>query len=108
MCQMAAAEELVFLSDEELEGAVAARTTKGVIESVDLATRSAVIGGYLYDFGRPDEQMPARVKMHNSDGGAYELLRPGMKVEIQYGDVGDVRLVVKVQQLSDRAVLGDL
>lgn len=113
MSQMALAadtdEQMEFITDENvLAEAVRARTTQGVIESVDLVERSAIISGYLYDFGPPDMRIPVEVKMYNSNYGAFELLQPGMKVEIVYGDVGDTRLAVRVKQLSNNAVLEDM
>lgn len=109
MSQMTVAEEMEFITDEDvLNQTVRARTTQGVVESVDLAERSALISGYTYDFGPANMPIPVEVKMYNSDYGAFELLRSGMKVEIVYGDVGDVRLAVRVQQLSDSAVPEDL
>jgi hypothetical protein len=101
MAQMAVAEELRFLTEVEMQDGVATRTTRGVIHSVDLAERTAIISGYEYDFGSPTQQTPVKVKMYNSAYGAFELLQPGMKVEIEYGDDGTERLVIEVQQLSD-------
>ena len=102
-------EQIEFITDENvLKEAVRARTTQGVIESVDVAERSAIIGGYIYDFGPPDMRIPVEVKMYNSNYGAFELLQPGMKVEIVYGDVGDMRLAVRVKQLSNNAVIEDM
>jgi hypothetical protein len=72
---------------------------------VDLATRSALVSGYTYDFGPAVTSEPVEVKMYNSGGGAFELLQPGMKVEITYGQFDDARLAFRVQQLSDNAEL---
>jgi hypothetical protein len=105
--QMAVAEELRFLTEEEMQGAVASRTARGVIYSVDLAERTAIISGYKYYFGSPNEQADVKVKMYNSAYGAFELLQPGMKVEIVYGDDGNERWATEVQQLSDIDVPAD-
>ena len=105
MSQVVGAEELGFLTDEEMQGALTERITQGVIESVDLATRSVLISGFTYDFGSAATGDPVEVKMYNSDGGAFELLQPGMKVEIAYSQFDDGRLAVRVQQLSNNAVL---
>jgi len=108
MSQLAIAQEMEFITDEDiLKNAVAARTTRGIVESVNLEARSAVISGYAYDFGTPDMPVPVEVKMYNSDYGAFELLERGMKVEVVYGDTGDLRLVVRLQQLSNDAVIED-
>ena len=106
MSQMAIAKEMEFITDENiLKNTVSARTTQGIVESVDLQARSAVISGYTYDFGTPDMPVPIEVKMYNSDYGAFELLEGGMKVEVVYGDTGDLRLVVRLQQLSNNATI---
>ncbi len=107
MSQMVVAEELRFLTEEEMQNATAARTTRGVIESVDLADKSTLISGYKYDFSSPGDQTPVAVKMYNSSYGAFELLLPGMKVELLYGEDGDIREAIQVQQLSDSTVIVD-
>lgn len=45
-----------FVAPEDMdEGAVMASTTHGVIQSINLADRTAQISGYIYDFGDPDD-----------------------------------------------------
>jgi hypothetical protein len=107
MSQMVVAEEPRFLTEEEMQDGTAVRTTRGEIETVDLNDRSAIISGYIYDFGSPNEESPVVVKMYRSNYGAFELLQPGMKVEILYGEELDGRSAIEVQQLSDNEVIGD-
>jgi len=80
-----------------------ARTDDGVLHSLDLSSRTAMIGGYRYhfipDFGSP----PLSVKLYGSDAGSLSLLHPGMKVRVTYGDTGDARVAVRIEQLSDSA-----
>ena len=78
-----------------------ARTDQGVIRSIDLEKRTAMIGGFLYDFG--PRTYPCKVTMLNSSAGAVELLRNGMKVEVEYLDLETSRLAVSITQLSDSA-----
>lgn len=75
------------------------RTDQGIVRSIDFEKRQVVIGGYNYDFGPPG--LPIQVKMLNSNTGAFELLQPGMKVEIIYGDLGTARIAARVTQLPD-------
>lgn len=97
---------LEFVATEDMdEGAVMARTTRGVIQAIDLENRTAEISGFIYDFGEPDDPLPVQVKMSGSEFGAFEMLRPNMKVEIVYGDTGEIRLAVRLQQLADDAEL---
>jgi hypothetical protein len=93
-----------FVAPEDMdEGAVMARTTRGVVQAIDLAKRMAQIDGYIYEFGSPDDPGSVEVKMYDSDFGALEMLQPGMKVEVVYGDIGDIRITVRLQQLADDA-----
>lgn len=80
-----------------------ARTTEGVIHTIDLATRKAVIGGYTYYFGPPDMSVPTKVKLFGTQYGAVELLEPGMKVKVVYGDTGRIRIALQVEELADDA-----
>ena len=105
--QSVAAEDRRPLTDEEIQNAGAVRTTQGIIHVLDLASRAGIISGYLYDFGSATEEDPVQVKMYNSDYGALELLRPGMRVEVVYGEEGNVRLAIRVQQLADQDLLED-
>ena len=84
-----------------------ARITEGVIHSIDLAKRKAVIGGYTYYFGPPDMSIPTQVKLYGTRYGAIELLEPGMKVKVTYGDTGRIRIVLQVEQLSPDAETTD-
>ena len=92
-----------FVAPEDMdEGAVMARTARGVIQAIDLAKRTAHISGYTYDFGDTVE-----VKMYGSDFGSFEMLQPGMKVEVVYGDPGDIRIAVRLQQLTGSAEIDE-
>lgn len=76
-----------------------ARTDRGIIRSIDLEKRTIMIGGYVYDFG--PQTFPFKVTMLNSSAGAVELLRTGMKVEVEYLDLETSRLAVSIKQLPD-------
>ncbi len=79
------------------------RVSEGVIRSLDLTTRTGIIGGHKYWFGPAFSESPLQVTMYGSEGGALELLQPGMKVEVTYGDTGDARIAVRIRQLADDA-----
>lgn len=94
--------------DPELEDAISklekplrARTTRGVIHTIDMNARKGIIGGFEYHFGPPTFQL--KVTMKNSSGGALELLQPGMKVEVVYGDFGTTRIAAAIKVLPDDA-----
>ncbi len=84
-----------------------ARTTEGVIHELDLGARSAVIGGYTYVFGPPNMPIPVKVKMYGSNYGAIELLQTGMKVKVIYGDTGNMRVALQIEQLAPNAEIKD-
>ncbi|MBD3647331.1 MAG: hypothetical protein HUJ31_07770 [Pseudomonadales bacterium] len=77
------------------------RETTGVIRSINLSEREAIISGYKYYFGSPVYNDAADVDMYGSQYGSFEMLRVGMKVYIRYAEYGNIRYVVQLQQLSD-------
>ncbi len=86
-----------------IEGPLSVRVDEGVIHSIDLSDRTGIVGGHKYWFGPAFSEIPLTVKMYDFDGGSLEMLQPGMKVEITYGDTGHARIAVKIRQLSDNA-----
>ena len=89
----------------KVKAPVRERTTRGVVQSIDLGNRTAIISGFLYDFG--PNTFPLKVRMYKSDAGAVELLRPGMKVDVVYGDFGATRLARQITQLADDTKIQD-
>lgn len=85
----------------DLSKKVYARTTYGIIRSINLPAREAIISGFKYEFGAVQHGWTAEVKMYGSEHGAYELLKPGMKVYVTYGELGFTRVVMSLQQLAD-------
>ena len=77
-----------------------ARTAVGEIYSIDLVNRTAIIGGYRYYFGDPRHSDASEVKMYGYQSGSFEMLSPGMKVYVRYGEYGVGRYVVSLQQLA--------
>lgn len=78
-----------------------ARTAQGVIRSIDLGRRSAIISGFLYDFGPPT--IPVPVTLLNANPGSVHMLHPGMKVEVKYKELGTSRATVSITQLPNSA-----
>lgn len=106
MSQLAIAEEFVTTpSQGDFKQTARVMDTRGVIQSIDLVTRTVVISGYAYDFG-PDFDT-VEVKLYNSDAGALELLKPGMKVEVTYVNPDRRRVPISVIQLSNSTVIED-
>lgn len=82
------------------DGTVKARRDEGLIHSINYSNRTGIIGGHKYWFGQQFSEIPLKVKLLNSDTGAFELLEPGMKVSVTYGDSGRARVAVIVEQLA--------
>jgi len=82
------------------------QTRIGMVHSLDLANKTAVISGYRYSFtGIKGWDLPS-VKMYGADYGAFELLRTDMKVRITYRLSKKSRVVVALRQVSDETPLG--
>jgi hypothetical protein len=82
------------------------QTRIGMVHSLDLANKTAIISGYRYSFtGTKGWDLPT-VKMYGADYGAYELLRTNMKVRVTYRLSKKSRVVVALRQVSDEARLG--
>jgi len=86
----------------ELDGPLPARTTTGVVREVDYSNRQAEISGYVYDFGPPG--LPIKIKLADGSNGAFELLQPGMKVRVTYGELDTAHIAVVVEELGDDMV----
>ena len=84
---------------------VVARTARGIIRSIDLDKRTAIIGGFMYAFGPPS--FPIKVTMLNASTGSIEMLRSGMKVEVVYGEFGTSRIAASIKQLPSDANVED-
>jgi hypothetical protein len=78
----------------------------GEVQSVDYATRTAVISGYRYAFSGVRGYDTPAVRMLNSEAGAFELLEPGMRVRVLYRLSERARIVVELQQVSRSTPLG--
>ena len=57
---------------------------EGVIHSINIAERTAVISGYRYTFGHPSGQDQPRIELSGRDHGAFQMLRTGMKVRFHF------------------------
>ena len=80
--------------------------TTGIIRSIDIAEREAVIGGFRYYFGSPVLDNSSEVKMYGASFGSFEMLSVDMKVKVRYADTGISRYVVLLEQLSSLAIVG--
>lgn len=94
------------LSLAEIQASDYTQTRIGMVHSLDVVNKTAVISGYRYSFtGTKGYDLPS-IKMSNSDYGAFELLRKGMKVRVTYRLSKSSRIVVELRQVADDAKLG--
>jgi len=83
------------------EGKIYARTKYGIVRKLDMVNHVAIISGYRYEFGALQTGWMAEVKMVDSEFGSFEMLKPGMKVKVVYGELGFTRVVLRLKQLPD-------
>ena len=79
------------------------RLDEGVIQEIDLDERSIIISGYEYLVGPSTINPPLKVTLYGVTYGAFELLKPGMKVEVEYIDFGNARVAFRIGQLAPDA-----
>lgn len=77
-----------------------ARTAVGKIHAINLEDRTAIIGGYRYQFGSPASRDTSDIKLYGYNAGSFEMLQPGMKVTMRYAEYGTVRFVLSLEELS--------
>ncbi len=90
-------------SSSAADNRIYTRATTGVIRSINLAERQAIISGYKYYFGSPIYGDSADVNMYGSEYGSLEMLEVGMNVHVRYAEYGNIRLVRELRQLSNLA-----
>lgn len=92
-------EELVDGMTEPLP----ARKSEGVISELSYRDRSIVISGYEYLVGPPTILDPLEVSLYGTTAGSFELLSAGMKVEVEYIDLGQARIAFIIRELNPNA-----
>lgn len=93
----ASAEKTVKASQPKV---IYARTAVGEIHSIDMNARTAVIGGYRYQFGSPIYSDTSKISLYGYSFGSFEMLRVGMKVYVRYAEYGVSRYVVSLKELA--------
>lgn len=88
---------------DSLKEPITPRSDEGVVRSIDMVTRTIVIGGYEYLVGPATIDTPVKVSLYGTTAGAFEMLTAGMKVEVQYVDFGHARVAFEIKQLAPDA-----
>ncbi len=75
---------------------------EGVIHSISIGDRTAVISGYRYTFGHSSGQDQPGIELSGRDHGAFQMLRTGMKVRFHFVAVpNSYRRVLYLWHLPD-------
>jgi hypothetical protein len=91
---MAIAEEEVWWLEKE-----------GVIRSINLADRTAIITGFRYYFGSSSGYQMADIELLNQSTAVFEMLAVGMKVQFHFTSDKPWRRILRLRQLPDDAWL---
>ena len=89
----------VYAEDFKREKRIYTIETESVIYRIDLAERTALIGGYKYYFGEPRKSNTPPIKLLGGGDGVFEMLYVGMRVKLRFADYGYMRLATKVEQV---------
>ena len=90
---------------DSLTDPIPPRTEEGVIRSIDMGGRKLVISGYEYLVGPSTINPPVKVSLFGTTAGSFELLSPGMKVEVHYIDFGNARVAFEINEVDPSAEL---
>ncbi len=73
------------------------RVEQGVLAQQDYSSRTMIVSGYKYMVGT-NFQTP--VTLFGTSAGSFELLKSGMKLEIEYFDLGEYRLAIRIEEID--------
>ena len=103
--------KLILLALSLLSGPLAAKDfkrsktiyaieTEGQVYKIDLAERTALIGGFEYYFGDPYQNNMPTITFLGGSEGVLEMMYVGMRVKVLFADYGHMRLAMKVDQVN--------
>ena len=90
----------------EIEASEYTQQRIGELHKINIAARTAIISGYRYSFSGLKGYDRPKVKMLGSNFGAFEMLRPGMRIRLKYHLSQYSRVVVEAEQVADSTPLG--
>lgn len=88
---------------DSMDEPIPPRVDEGVVRQINFADRTIVVGGYEYLVGPSTLDQPVEVNLYATSAGAFELLRDGMLVEVEYIDFGHARVAFRISELSPDA-----
>jgi hypothetical protein len=85
---------------DSMDEPVSSRVEDGVIVEMDLANRKIQISGYDYNVSPAFGENVTEISLYGTSFGAFELLSVGMKVEVEYLDLGRARIAMMIKELN--------
>lgn len=79
---------------------IPSRMEQGVVHEIDFVGRTITVGGYEYMVGPATISPAVSVSLYGTSAGSFQLLAPGMKVEVDYIDFGIARVAFRIAQLA--------
>jgi hypothetical protein len=85
---------------DSMDEPVSSRFQDGVIIEIDLQNRILQISGYDYYVSPAFGENVTEISLYGTSFGAFELLSVGMKVEVEYLDLGRARIAMVIKELN--------
>jgi hypothetical protein len=83
-----------------LDGQAFKRFDNGVIVDLNYVTRTIQVSGYDYQVGPAFGKNMTDISLYGTSAGSLELLSVGMKVEMEYFELGHARLAMAIKELD--------
>jgi len=91
---------------DSIEAPLPSRFENGVIVEMDFVNRVIQVSGYDYHVSPAFGENITEISLYGTSVGAFELLSVGMKVEVEYLDLGQARVAMVIKQLADNTEVG--
>jgi hypothetical protein len=88
---------------DSIDAPLPSRFENGVIVEMDLVNRVIQVSGYDYHVSPAFGENITEISLYETSIGAFELLSVGMKVEVEYLDLGQARVAMVIKQLAANA-----
>ena len=83
-----------------LDGQAFKRLENGVIVELNYVTRTIQVSGYDYQVSPAFGENVTDISLYGTSAGSLELLSVGMKVEMEYFELGHARLAMAIKELD--------
>ncbi|MBT6585112.1 MAG: hypothetical protein HON77_12470, partial [Gammaproteobacteria bacterium] len=83
-----------------VDGQAHRRFENGVIVELNYVTRTIQVSGYDYQISPAFGENTTDISLYGTSAGSLELLSVGMKVEMEYFELGHARLAMAIKELD--------